>query len=58
MQACTGFVKKKYGEVNDIVDLNWFLVEESRFYNEIFLGRLNEKNMPKNLLLQLQKKKV
>ena len=51
MQACTGFVKKKYGEVSDIVDLNWFLVEESRFYNEIFLGRLNEKNMPKNLLL-------
>ena len=58
MQACTGSVKKKYGELSDIVDLNWFLVEESRFYNEIFLGRLNEKNMPKNLLLQLQKKKV
>ena len=58
MQACTGFVKKKYGEVSDIVDLNWFLVEESRFYYEIFFGRLNEKNMPKNLLLQLQKKKV
>ena len=51
VQACAGFVKCKYGVLNDIVDLNWLLVEERIDFviMKLIFNGLHKKNMPKNL---------
>ena len=59
MQACVGFVKYKYGELKNIADLNWLLIEERidlALMKLVFNG-LNNKNMPENLQLKLSNEK-
>ena len=59
IQACAGFLKYKYGELKDIVDLNWLLIEvriDFALMKLVFNG-LNNKNMPENLQLKLSKEK-
>ena len=59
IQACAGFVKYKYGELKDIADLNWLLIEERidfALMRLVFNG-LNNKNMPEHLQLKLSKEK-
>ena len=59
MQACAGFGKYKYGELNDIPHLNWLLLEERidiALMKLVFNG-LNNKNMPENLQPKLSKEK-
>ena len=59
MQACVGFVKYKYGELKDIADLNWLLIDQRIDFALMKLGinGLNDKNMPENLRLKLSKEK-
>ena len=58
-QACAGFVKYKYGELKDIANLNWLLIEERIDFAlmKIVFNGLNNKNMPENLQLKLSKEK-
>ena len=58
-QACAGFVKYKYGELKDIADLNWLLIEERIGFAlmELVFNGLNNKNMPEDLQLELYKEK-
>ena len=58
-QACAGFVKYKYGELKDIADLNWLLIEERIGFAlmKLVFNGLNNKNMPENLQLKLSKGK-
>ena len=52
-------MKYKYGELKDIADLNWLLIEERIDFvlmKFVFNG-LNNKNMPENLQLKLSKEK-
>ena len=49
----------KYGQLKDISDLNWLLIEEKidfALIKLVFSG-LNNKNMPENLQLKLSKEK-
>ena len=50
-QACAGFVKYQYGDLKDIADLNWLLIEERIGFALIKLvfNGLNNQNMPENL---------
>ena len=59
VQACAGFVKYKYGELKDIADLNWLLIEERIDFAlmKLVFNGLNNKNMPENLQLKLSKEK-
>ena len=59
IQACAGFVKYKYGELKDIADLNWLLIEERIGFAlmKLVFNGLNNKNMPENLQLKLSKEK-
>ena len=59
IQACTGFVKYKYGELKDIADLIWLLIEERIAFAlmKLVFNGLNNKNMPENLQLKLSKEK-
>ena len=58
-QAYAGFVKYKYGELKDIANLNWLLIEERIDFAlmKIVFNGLNNKNMPENLQLKLSKEK-
>ena len=60
VQACAGFVKYKYGELKDIADLNWLLIEEriDLVLMKLVFNVLNNKNMPENLQLELSTEKV
>ena len=60
IQACAGFVKYKYGELKDIADLNWLLIEERIDFAlmKLVFNGLNNKNMPENLQLKLSKEKL
>ena len=56
IQACAGFAKYKYGELKDIADVIWLLLEERTDFalmKLVFKG-LNNKNMPDNYALQLK----
>ena len=57
--ACVGFVKYKYGELKDIGDLNWLLIEERIDFAlmKLFFNGLSNKNMPENLQLKLSEEK-
>ena len=59
IQACAGFVKYKYGELKDIADLNWLLIEERIDFSlmKLVFNGLNNKNIPENLQLKLSKEK-
>ena len=59
VQACAGFVKYKYGELKDIADLNWLLIEERIDFAlmKLVFNGLNNKNMPENLWLKISKEK-
>ena len=59
IQACAGFVKYKYGELKDIADLNWLLIEERIDFElmKLVFNGLNKKNLPENLQLKLSKEK-
>ena len=59
IQACVGFVKYKYGELKDIGDLNWLLIEERIDFAlmKLFFNGLSNKNMPENLHLKLSEEK-
>ena len=60
IQACAGFVKYKYGELKDIADLNWLLIEERIDFAlmKLVFNGLNNKNMSVNLQLKLFKEKL
>ena len=49
IQTSAGFVKYKYGELKDIGDMNWLLIEEKIDFAlmKLFNG-VNDKNMPEN----------
>ena len=53
-------VKYKYGELKDIADLNWLLIEERIDFAlmKLVFNGLNNKNMPENLQLKLSKEKL
>ena len=59
IQACPGFVKHKYGELNDIADLNWLVTEERIGFAlmKLVFNGLNNKSMPEILRLKLSKEK-
>ena len=50
-QACAGFVKSKYGDLEDITDLNWLLIEERIDFAlmKLVFNGLDNKNMPEKL---------
>ena len=50
-------VKYKYGELKDIADLNWLLIEERIDFAlmKLVFNGLNNKNMPENFQLKLSK---
>ena len=52
-------MKYKYGELKDIADLNWLLIEERIGFAlmKLVFNGLNNKNMPENLQLELSKEK-
>ena len=52
-------IYNKYGELNDIADLNWLLIEEVIYFalTKLVFNGLNNKNMPENLQLKLSKEK-
>ena len=52
-------MKYKYGELKDIADLNWLLIDQRIDFALMKLGinGLNDKNMPENLRLKLSKEK-
>ena len=52
-------MKYKYGELKDIADLNWLLIEERIDFAlmKLVFNALNNKNMPENLQLELSKEK-
>ena len=52
-------MKYKYGELKDIVDLNWLLIKERIDFAlmKLVFNGLNNKNMPENLQLKLSKEK-
>ena len=52
-------VKYKYGELKDIADLNWLLIEERIDFAlmKLVFNGLNNKNMPENLWLKISKEK-
>ena len=52
-------MKYKYGELKDIADLNWLLIEERIGFAlmKLVFNGLNNKNMPENLQLKLSKEK-
>ena len=57
LQSCGGFVKYKYGNKNDVIDLKWLLLEEridSSILKLVYNG-INKENMPANLKLELKK---
>ena len=58
IQACAGFVKYQYGELKDIADLNWLLIEEriDSALMKLVFNELNNKNMPENLQSNCLKK--
>ena len=60
MQACTVFVKYKYGEIEDLADLNWLLIKERVDFAlmKLVFNGLNNKNIPENLQLKLSKEKL
>ena len=60
MQACAVLVKYKYGEIEDIADLNWLLIEERVDFAlvKLVINGLNNKNIPENLQLKLSKEKT
>ena len=60
IQAYAGFVKYKYGELKDIADLNWLLIEERIDFAlmKLVFNGLNNKNMSVNLQLKLSKEKL
>ena len=60
MQACAVLVKYKYGEIEDIADLNWLLIEERVDFAlvKLVFNGLNNKNIPENLQLKLSKEKL
>ena len=49
----------KYGELKDISDLNWLLIDERVDFAlmKLVFNGLNNKNMPENLQLKLSKEK-
>ena len=59
IQACAGFVKYKYGELKDISNLNWSLIEERIDFTlmKLVFNGLNNKNILENLQLKLSKEK-
>ena len=60
MQACAVLVKYKCGEIEDIADLNWLLIEERVDFAlvKLVFNGLNNKNIPENLQLKLSKEKL
>ena len=52
-------MKYKYGELKDIADLNWLLIEERIDFElmKLVFNGLNKKNLPENLQLKLSKEK-
>ena len=52
-------IYNKYGELNDIADLNWLLIEEVIYFalTKLVFNGLNNKNMPENSQLKLSKEK-
>ena len=60
MQACAVLVKYNYGEIEDIADLNWLLIEERVDFAlvKLVFNGLNNKNIPENLQLKLSKEKL
>ena len=52
-------MKYKYGELKDIANLNWLLIEEIIDFAlmKLVFNGLNNKNMPENLQLKLSKEK-
>ena len=59
IQACVGFVKYKYGELKDIANLNWLLIEERIDFAlmKLFFNGFRNKSMPENLQLKLSEEK-
>ena len=59
IQACAGFAKYKYGELKDIADLNWLLIEKRIDFAlmKLVFNGLNDKDMPKNLQPKLSTEK-
>ena len=59
IQACAGFVKYNYGELKDIADLNWLLIEERIDFAlmKLVFNGLNNKNMRGNLQQKSSKEK-
>ena len=57
-QAYAGFVKYKYGELKDIADLSWLLIEEKIDFAlmKLVFNGLNNKNISVNLQLNCLKK--
>ena len=55
IQACAGFVKNKHGELKDIADLNWLLIEERIDFElmKLVFNELNHKNMPENFTAKI-----
>lgn len=53
-------MKFQYGEISDIADLNWFLIEERLQFTTMKLcfSGLNKKKMPGNLRLKTEKEKL
>ena len=53
-------MKYKYGELKDIADLNWLLIEERIGFAlmKLVFDGLNNKNMAENLQLKLSKKMI
>ena len=56
LQACAGFVKCKCGCKNDVIHLEWLLLQEridSSILKIVYNGR-NKENMTANLKLELK----
>ena len=59
IQAFARFVKYKYGELKDIADLNWLVIEERIDFTlmKLVFNGLNNKNMSEDLQLKLSEEK-